>query len=136
MFSEKFFFGEEDYEFSLRLKRAKKKMVCCLDSIIYHKVGSSIDDVSDDQKIGKAYVHYLNRFINLRNYFPHLFWHCWRLLYIFYIYFLLGRQTGCSAKVRYSFIKKLLRESSTLDGVDQKAFLTIIHSNIDYFKER
>ena len=135
-FTEKFFFGEEDFEFSLRMKKAHAKMVCCLQSIIYHKVGASIDKTSDSYNAGKAYVHYLNRFINMKTYMPHFLWHVWRILYVGYIYILLGRQSGYNAAFRLRFIKKLLKDSFVMEGVDKKTFLMILNANEDYFQER
>lgn len=86
-FTEKYFFGEEDFEFCLRAKKVRAEMVCCLQSIIYHKVGSSIDKSSGEGNIGKTYIYYLNRFIDLRNYMPRLFWHGWRMIYVVYVFF-------------------------------------------------
>lgn len=134
-FTEKFFFGEEDFDFSMRLKKAHAKVVCCLRSVIYHKVGASIDRTINSFNVGKAYIHYLNRFINLRNHWPRFFWHVWRAVYVSYIYLLLGKQAEFSSSVRCGFIKKLFKDSSAMNGVDKKTFLKIINSNAEYFQE-
>lgn len=134
-FTEKFFFGEEDFDFSLRLKKAHARMVCCLRSIIYHKVGASIDRSSSSYNFAKAYIHYLNRFIDLRNHWPRCFWQAWRMVYILYIYRLLGRQAQCSHQIRVVFIKRLIQESSSLDEVSKDTFLKILHANTEYFME-
>lgn len=134
-FTEKFFFGEEDFEFCIRAKKAHAKMVCCLDSVIYHKVGSSIDKASRGYDIGKTYVYYLNRFIDVRNHMPQLFWHGWRFLYVVFIYFLLNRQFDYDSVVCLRFIRKLLNDSSALDVVDKAAFHNILDSNLEYFKK-
>lgn len=135
-FTEKFFFGEEDFEFSLRMKKAHAKMVCCLQSIIYHKVGASIKNTAAGYNIGKAYVHYLNRFINMKTYMPFILWHGWRALYVGYIFYLLGKQSEYNAVVRLAFIKKLWKDSFVMEGVDKKTFLMILNSNVDYFQEQ
>jgi GT2 family glycosyltransferase len=65
--TEKYFFGEEDMEFSFRQKRNGNKMACCFSSVLYHKVSSSLNS----QKInlvGHTYLHYISRFINIRDY--------------------------------------------------------------------
>ncbi len=134
-FTEKFFFGEEDFEFSLRMKKTHAKMVCCLKSVIYHKVGASIDRTTEGYNIKKAYVHYLNRFINLRSYWPNFFWQVWRVLYVGYIYLLLGKVTDSSRAYRCRFIVKLLKDSSELDRVDKKSFFNILNTNTDYFQK-
>ncbi|EIA0234641.1 glycosyltransferase, partial [Escherichia coli] len=75
MFSEQFFFGEEDIELALRLKKKKSNVVCNTESIIYHKVGASIQ--GDPERIlRKAYIHYLNRFINMK-FFLGKIWYLW-----------------------------------------------------------
>lgn len=79
--SENFFFGEEDFEFSLRLKKKKMKLACVLNSKIYHKVGSSIK--KSNKILNKITLHYINRFTNLHNIYP-LVWYCFVFLYILY----------------------------------------------------
>ena len=81
--SEDFFFGEEDYEFSLRLKKNHMKMACTHNSIIYHKVGSSIKKTSGS--IGTIYLYYINRLINTRNYYSNLRWTITKLLAYLYL---------------------------------------------------
>lgn len=65
--TDKFFFGEEDLDFSFRQKIEKRKIACCFSSVIYHKVSASIKKV-DVQIIGHVYLHYLSRLINNRQY--------------------------------------------------------------------
>lgn len=134
-FSEKFFFGEEDFEFSIRMKKANYKMACCFKSIIYHKVGSSISKISENQNIRKMYIYYLNRFVNLRKHCPPLFWHIWRIAYLCYIYILLKKQTSAKFSVRYHFLKKLMKDSLIMNEVDKKTFLSILNTNNDYFSK-
>jgi hypothetical protein len=72
LLSERFFFGEEDYEFAHRMKRMGEKMVILTDSVIYHKVGSSARKMSDRAKLGRDYIYYLGRLIVVREYYSHL----------------------------------------------------------------
>jgi len=81
--SEDFFFGEEDYEFSLRMQKNKFKMVCVYNSIIYHKVGSSIR--KSHNLTNSIYLYYINRLINTRNYYTPLRWHVTRILAYIYL---------------------------------------------------
>src|SRR5206468_7870337 len=76
--SEDFFFGEEDYEFSLRLRRLGLEMACVHTAAIYHKVGTSIKRSS--KPLGAIAVHYASRLIDTRNYYSRLRWHATRLL--------------------------------------------------------
>jgi GT2 family glycosyltransferase len=65
--SEKFFFGEEDLEFSFRQKADNKKMACCFSSILYHKVSRSVNAIKVDI-VGHTYLHYISRLINIKQY--------------------------------------------------------------------
>ncbi len=67
LLSEKFFFGEEDFEFSLRLKSCKQKIACVYDSIVYHKVSQSV--ASSDNEFNRMFLFYAMRFIDYKNYY-------------------------------------------------------------------
>lgn len=77
LLTERFFFGEEDFELSLRMKEKKVAMACVLDSLIYHKVGASGDKMDG---LGKTYLHYLNRFIDIRIHKRTAFYNLWALV--------------------------------------------------------
>lgn len=66
IFTEKFFYGEEDFELALRLRRQKVRMACVTGSVIYHKVSASVGRHSS--KTGPVYIHFLNRLIDVRDY--------------------------------------------------------------------
>ncbi len=74
LLTERFFFGEEDFEFSMRMQAAGVKMACVLDSVIFHKVGASSSRMSG---LGKIYLHYLNRFVDIRLHKSRLFYVLW-----------------------------------------------------------
>jgi hypothetical protein len=85
--TEKFFFGEEDYEFSLRMKKNDIDMACVYDAIIYHKVGSSIKKHSDT--LNSIYIFYVSRLINTRDYYSVLHWMIIKIAIFLYIPILL-----------------------------------------------
>lgn len=118
LFIEKFFFGEEDFEFSLRMKRSGIKMACVTSSIIYHKVSSSSKGVTN---LNKVFIHYLNRFINLRDYMNPIRYFFTIRLYNLEIYRFL-RKTGHSRKETFALLKKLGKESRRLNGVSKEYF--------------
>ncbi|MBQ8336755.1 MAG: glycosyltransferase [Bacteroidaceae bacterium] len=124
VFTEKFFFGEEDFEFSLRMKRNGVKMACVVNSVIYHKVGSSINR----QKYpGKLYIHNLNRLIDIRHNYGSLFYKTWWFLYKHYLKRIL-RKTGCPVYFRKSFINRLTVDSVIMDSVTYDDFRQILTS--------
>lgn len=122
LLTEKFFFGEEDFELSLRLYRQRFKIAILFTSIIYHKVNVSINKSFQDDSLSKIYSYYLKRFINLRDYWPFWRWRLWRFFYGFYIVWLLKTRYRIQFKSIFSFLRSLYRDSSQLNEVNKKTF--------------
>ena len=61
LLTERFFFGEEDMEFSLRLHDTGTKAYCVLTAVVYHKVGSTLTN-----NFRKSEIFTLKRLVNLR----------------------------------------------------------------------
>ena len=120
LLTERFFFGEEDFEFSIRMEKSGIKMACVLGSLIYHKVGTSLNKQQNTP--GKVYIHYLNRFIDVRQCYSPLFVVLWRAFYLPYIVYLLHRK-GCTCKEIFSFIKRLYSESRVKEEVTYQDFI-------------
>ncbi len=118
IFTERFFFGEEDFEFSLRMKKAKVKMACVLDSVIYHKVGSSI---SNKAAAGKFYIHYLNRFIDVRLNYGRSFYFIWLQLYKPYLKRIL-RKKGVYSLYANDLIRRICNDAIKKDSVSADDF--------------
>lgn len=87
--TERFFFGEEDFDFCMRMNEGKRKMACVLDSKIYHKVSAS---VQNKNSVGRVYINTLNRFIDLRLHWPLALFLLWVLCYIPHLQLLMMRQ--------------------------------------------
>jgi GT2 family glycosyltransferase len=64
-FSDKYFFGEEDFDFSIKQKRNNMKMACFTNSVVYHKVNSTINK-SNSNNISRFYYYYLCRLLNFK----------------------------------------------------------------------
>jgi hypothetical protein len=97
LLSEKFFFGEEDFEYSLRMKKNKVKMSCSPNSIVYHKVNVSSEKLyKENQK--KMVIYYFNRIINMKSYFPYLLWVTWKNILIFYSLYWFRSKAGVNFK--------------------------------------
>jgi hypothetical protein len=123
LLTERFFFGEEDFEFCLRMNQQGKKMACVLTSKIYHKVNASVAHV---EPLGKTYIYYLNRFIDMRQHLSPFAYFWWKTLYPLYIYQLL-RKLGYSHSITTRFIAKVKKESAWRNEVPQALFLEVIH---------
>lgn len=119
--TEKFFFGEEDLDFSFRQKIAHNKMACCFSSVIYHKVNASANKHSLNT-IGDIYLQYLSRLLNNKQYASTI-----KFTIIFII-------TFCYAipmvRIRYGYnIKKIIRmfiriitDLRVVKSIDQDGF--------------
>lgn len=124
VFTENFFFGEEDCEFSMRMKKQGIGMACVLDSIIYHKVSSTISPLSLP---GKLYIYYLNRFINVRQSYGFLFYLMWRVATLPSIKKGL-LVNGCPKVYVKGFIKRIYSNSLKKDAVTHEDFTTALNT--------
>lgn len=129
--TEKFFFGEEDFEFCHRLKRQGQPLACRYDAVIYHKVGASVSAAAATGVLAKAHVHYLNRFIHMRRYWSTAFWQCWRHAYCLYVMWLLNRSWGIPYRQSLPMLRSVLSESSRLDEVDRETFGYVMRKAYD-----
>lgn len=126
--TEKFFFGEEDYEFALRMKANKIKMCSVLNHKVYHKVNATIKNYEDnDLTLRRALCTNLNRFVNMKFYYGANKWWLWRLLSSFYIF--------CSMTLRgkkhplrtFKYLRVLNKLAIDYDVVDKKMFFRILN---------
>lgn len=122
LFTERFFFGEEDFEFSLRMKSQHVAMACVLDSLVYHKIGASGNKMNS---VGKLYMHYLNRFIDVRLHFDMAKYAVWQLMNIPLVVRYFYRSTH-SVKLTCGLLKQLLRDAKSKDGVTQEDFNRLV----------
>jgi GT2 family glycosyltransferase len=128
LYTERFFFGEEDYELSKRLQRLHQPLACCFDAVIEHKVGSSIDRAAPPAMLGRYYLYYLNRFIDMRDYYPRPIWWVWRLGSLAVVIPKLRRSRHLSWRALRILFQRLMRDSSRLDGVSKERFEAVMGS--------
>lgn len=133
LFTERFFFGEEDFEFSMRMKNRKVLMACVPASQIYHKVGRSRNKMKAIACVGKYYMYYLNRMITLRMHTPYWKFQILKILYIpkCFKYF---NSVNHSFVVTFKMIKRLLAEIKTKQGTSREDFRKLMIDN-SYFNE-
>ena len=128
LLTERFFFGEEDFDFSMRMKKRGLKMACVMDSVIYHKVGSAGNMMA---KSGKVYLHLLNRYVDIRLNRNRLFSFMWRVVSFPFTMRSLKRAFGPAAMSRY---RRLLSDMRSKDSVDRSVFESLVIKE-DYFNE-
>jgi hypothetical protein len=87
--SEDFFFGEEDYEFALRMRARGLAMACVHGAVVYHKGGTTIRRSSSP--VGAILVHYAARLVNVRNYYSPVRWQATRMAAYAYLPLVLAR---------------------------------------------
>jgi len=124
LFSEKFFFGEEDIDFSLRMLKENWNVVCNPTSIIYHKVGASLSG-DEEKQLRKACVHYLNRFINMKKHLG-LLWIIWLLPASLKMITNLIKINKIKFSYAIKLSLKIIYKSFKLDGVAKELFEDII----------
>lgn len=129
LLTERFFFGEEDFEFGLRMKKRKVKMACVLSSIIYHKVGGSRKVKS--KKLGHVYIHYLNRLIDVRHFMPKWQYYFYKMVFFLNMFRILYKVYNLNIIEIYSFIKRLNNSSKNMDGVSKEFFLQTVKSELN-----
>jgi hypothetical protein len=122
LLTERFFFGEEDYEFAHRMRRAGEKMAIVRESVIYHKVASAARRMAAG-RLGRDYMYYLGRLIVARLYYnPLQFWVI-RLLSVrgCYKYF---KADGLSSREAFRLVRRLMHDARTKEGISYDDFLS------------
>lgn len=121
LLTERFFFGEEDYEFALRMRRAGEKMVIVRDSLIWHKVASSTRRAQTRSTLGRDYLYYLGRLIAARDYYVPLSFLVIRLLTVrsCRVWFV---RDGLTKKQARRLACRLFREARTKEGISYEDF--------------
>jgi len=114
--SDRFFHGEEDFEFSMRLTLNKQVMVCSGGSRVYHKIGMSVKKMMHDHE-RRTFLFALNRIIDLKEYYPKIVWYVWRILALFYFAYLLQIQYKVPLKRTLHLISKIYHYSGRLNDV-------------------
>ena len=124
--TEDFFFGEEDYEFSLRMKKLGREMACVHGAVVYHKVGASF--ARSSKPLGAILVYYVSRLINTRNYYSRLRWHATRILAYLYLPVLLKRN-GIDPRNSISAIRKVESHLKLHRSVARAEFQSLVMCN-------
>jgi len=124
LLTEKFFFGEEDYEFSLRMKSNKIIMESVLSAIIYHKVTASNKDSCAPYPTAYFYNALLNRYIDLKWYYLKWHWEIWRLLSLIYIIPMLIFKHRINIRTTIHLVRHLLKMSRNKNSVNREDFIS------------
>lgn len=123
--SERYFFGEEDFEMSLRLREKNDKMACVYDSIIWHKVGGSI---KKDKKwpLGKVFIFYLSRFMDLKDYYSRPRWLLNVSIQTVYAFTMLIFRNKIGLGKSIHLFKSVFRGLRNYESVDKELFYNAV----------
>lgn len=124
--TEDFFFGEEDYELSLRMKKLGLEMACVHGAVVYHKVGATI--ARSSKPLGAILVHYASRLVNTRNYYSSVRWHATRILAYLYLPILLSRN-GIGLRNSLSAVRKVESHLRHHRSVARSEFQSLVMCN-------
>ncbi len=119
LLTNRFFFGEEDFDFSLRIQEEGKKMACVLGAVIYHKEGGTRAKFFP---AGYLYMGHFNRFVDVRQHWSPVKFFVWKQLYLPYIALFLFFKNKLAPKEIVQYQRKLWKESLMFDGVDKELF--------------
>ena len=123
LLAERFFFGEEDYEFSWRMKENGIRMCAISDAVVYHKVSISNKRLFSEDRLPYMFIGYLNRFIDRKIHTRSRFkYNIWRMVCCFYIFpKLIFINRYPIIKISKMF-RLLIKFSSQYNCIDKKLF--------------
>jgi GT2 family glycosyltransferase len=125
-FSERFFFGEEDFELALWMRDRALSAVCLTTAVVQHKVSASFSAAAGPRQNARVFIYYLNRFIHMRLRFGGLRWWCWLAGYLPYVAVLLWRSGRWSPGELRGFLRRLVQRARTMDRVTRDDFEAVM----------
>jgi GT2 family glycosyltransferase len=125
-FSERFFFGEEDFELALWMREHRLSAVCLTSAVVRHKVSASFDAAASRRASRKVFIYYLNRFIHMRLRFGNWRWRLWSAAYLPYVAVVLLRSRTVRLAELPDFISRLLARASSMDRVTRADFEAVM----------
>ena len=125
-FSERFFFGEEDFELALWMRERGLSAVCLTTAVVQHKVSAAFNAAAGPRQNAKVFIYYLNRFIHMRLRFGAARWWCWVAAYLPYVAVLLWRSGNWSPGELRAFLWRLVQRARTMDRVTRDDFESVM----------
>lgn len=124
LLTEKFFHGQEDFDFSWRLRKSGIKSACICSSKVYHKESITLDTIMNKKR--RIVLSYLDRVVNMRSYYNSLTWILWKIAVSLYYIYLFIRLAKCSLKESLTIVMKMSQITNKLECVDKFVFDSII----------
>jgi GT2 family glycosyltransferase len=128
--STKFFHGEEDFEYSLRMKKNQQKMISSGGSLVYHKVGVSVKKMMQDHE-RRTFLFALNRIVDLKDYYPRFIWYIWLFPSLMYFAYLFWIRYHVPLRQTLFLLIKLYFYSNDLENVN-KSTVEKVYKEMNY----
>ncbi len=119
LLSERFFFGEEDFDFSWRMKKKKIPMVCITSSKVYHKKGISSEKLMG-QNLENKFHYVFNRIIDMKYHYSTVLWHFWRFFIFIYTFIWLSVKYHIPFFIVFRFIRELRRSTNRYEDAKKQ----------------
>jgi GT2 family glycosyltransferase len=118
--TERFFHGEEDFEFSWRLQKTEIKMTCIKTSRIYHKEGVTIGNHFDRKR--RLSLSVINRLVDMKAFLTPLRWNLWKMFVLPYYFYLFTLKHGNGVTKSFKLLIKVNKLAKSLDSVPKSTF--------------
>ena len=129
LFTDKFFHGEEDFNFCLRAKKNGYKMGVTLNCKIYHKVGRSLNPNENNNKsLNALTIHYSNRIIDYKGFLNKFMWLIWREMYLFLV-FIKRNMTNLNISTSFKLVNRIRNITNINNTVNKEVFDKIMKYN-------
>jgi GT2 family glycosyltransferase len=125
LLSNLFFHGEEDFDFSWRLKENSEPVKCYFESKVYHKEGNSVVKYTKNKE-SKLILSALNRFKNMQLKYSSFVWTVWLIPSSLHYIRLLHRGAGTSLWRSILIVKLVISYTRVHDSIEKTAVPTII----------
>lgn len=125
-FSEKFFFGEEDFEFCWRLLQKNIPVTCVLSSKVYHKVSVAADAMYQKKDLPKKLIYIFSRVVDMKDYYPYPVWLLWRYGLLAYTFFWLTIKYKVRLRDALRFVRYIRHYTRVFNELSKKNLETIL----------
>jgi GT2 family glycosyltransferase len=131
MLSDKFFFMEDDFNYSMRLKRQNIKKACVADSHVFHKIGLCADEMFENPE-KRVMLFALNRMVDLKQFYTKINWRIWKNFALGYFYALMVLRYKVKLKTAYRTSKLINYYSNRIEDVKKDTWNEILDGVPDW----
>lgn len=126
-FSDRFFFGEDDFNFFSRIIKLDSKIYHIPNSIVEHKVSATIGTIGKNST-NRLLLYYCNRIIDIKNLYGFPYFLIFFFVNILYISYLMIVKKNVLFSIRFFY--HLTKLTLNNDNVDYKLYKHIMSLNI------